>query len=85
LSTSDASAIVLVSSSSGDVASGGGEDAGDRECGGPGGEDRAADGCREEVFGGEAFEGVFGVVGAVAVDGGDEGEEEVVDDEPPGA
>lgn len=73
-----------VSSSSGDVASGGRDDAGDRECGGPGEEDGAAGGCGEEVFGGEALEGVFGAVGAVAADGGDEGEEEVVDDKAPG-
>ena len=68
----------------GDVAACGECGTGERERNCPGEQDGAACCGGEEVLGGEADEGVLGVGGCEAADGGDEGEEEVLGDEAPG-
>ena len=67
-----------------DVAAGGEGGGGERERDRPGEQDGAACGGGKEMVGGEPDEGVRGVGGCEAADGGDEGEEEIFDDEAPG-
>ena len=67
-----------------DVASRDQRNAGDGEDDRPRQEHRAARGGRQEVIGGQPGQGVPCVDRPEAADGGDEGEEEVLDDEAPG-